>query len=79
MAYNAGNAFTGVPGGFGQTPAGVVPGSGAVYTMGTNLPPVDPNNFPGTVHFGPATTIHAPAGSIILPGGAVLEPTIYPN
>ncbi|CAF1254369.1 unnamed protein product [Adineta ricciae] len=58
-------------------PAGFTPistGSGAVHTIGTNLPPVDPNNFAGTVHFGPATTTHFPAGSIILPGGAVLPP-----
>ena len=27
---------------------------GAPATLGTNLPAVDPNNFAGTVHFGPS-------------------------
>ncbi len=42
-------------------PGGVFPNanvgnSGAVYTLGTNLPSVDPNNFYGTVHHGPSST-----------------------
>ena len=29
---------------------------GAPTTLDANLPPVDPNNFPGTVHFAPSVT-----------------------
>jgi len=38
-------------------------------TPGFNLPSVDPNNFPGTVHFGPATTF-VTAPSVSFPGAA---------
>ena len=49
-----------------------MPGVGAPITLGTNLPHVDPNNFPGTVHFGPSTVL-AP-GAQIMPGGGVFNP-----
>jgi hypothetical protein len=41
-------------------PNGVINSSlgvpGAPITMGVNLPPVNPNNYPGTIHFGPSVT-----------------------
>jgi len=43
------------PGGFPNANLGVG-GSGVVHTIGSSLPSVDPNNFPGTVHFGQPTT-----------------------
>lgn len=56
-------------------PAGIVPtinptGSGAVYTLGNNLPAVDPNNYAGTVHFGqPTTTVGQGYGQYAAGGG----------
>ncbi len=35
-------------------------GLGFPSIPGSNLPNVDPNNYPGTVHFGPSTTIVGP-------------------
>jgi hypothetical protein len=31
-------------------------GMGGGYPLGAHTPSVNPNNFPGTVHFGPSTT-----------------------
>ena len=46
------NFFSG-PGGVSNVSLG---GPGLPPTLGANLPPVDPNNFAGTVHFGQAVT-----------------------
>jgi hypothetical protein len=73
-------------------PTGIVPNanvgsSGAVYTLGTNLPSIDPNNYGGTVHFGPSTAYSGSAygqypesAGIINPNlGATGGANIYPG
>ena len=62
-------------------PGGIIPnanllGSGGVITMGNNLSSVDPNNFPGTVHFGPSTTTIGTPGAQFLPGAGFVNPNL---
>jgi len=54
--------FSSVPGVGNVAPAatGIAnTGNAGVATLGANLPHVDPNNFPGTVHWGPEQTVSA--------------------
>ncbi|CAF0925475.1 unnamed protein product [Adineta steineri] len=88
MAYNmgAGSAFGGFAGGYNQTPVAVpggvvipgevIPISSEVITMGTNLPSVNPNTYPGTVHFGPSTTFVGPSTGAFLPGVGIVDPNL---
>jgi hypothetical protein len=48
-------------------------GFSGVPTIGTNLPNVNPNNFSGTVHFGPATTYGGQLPGQFLPGAGGLN------
>jgi hypothetical protein len=46
-------------------------GTGGVGTLGANLPHVDPNNFQGTVHWGPEQMMSGlQAGQLPLGGAA---------
>ncbi|CAF1135046.1 unnamed protein product [Adineta steineri] len=88
MAYNmgAGSTFGGFAGGYNQAPVAVpggvvipgevIPISSEVITMGTNLPSVNPNTYPGTVHFGPSTTFVGPSTGAFLPGVGIVDPNL---
>ncbi len=52
--------FSSVPGVGNLAPAATGfanTGAAGTSTLGANLPHVDPNNFPGTVHWGPEQTM----------------------
>ena len=72
---------------FYLAPVGIAPvfdpnviGSGVVHTLGSDLPSVNPNTYPGTVHFGPSTTVVGHGVGQVLPSGTVvLDPTLNAN
>ncbi len=57
--------------GVGDVPpatAGFASGEAAgASTLGANLPHVNPNNFPGTVHWGPETVVSGPQAGQLPP------------
>jgi len=66
-----GGVFGGYAGGFNQTPQGYFfpPssnsfGGGYPSGLGSYLPSVDPNTYPGTVHFGPSTAVIGPSSVV---------------
>ncbi len=51
-------------------------GTQVPITLGANLPHVDPNNFQGTVHWGPEQVMSVPpGGQLPLSGGAASSGT----
>lgn len=53
MAFNPGANYGG---NFSGIPVVNPTAPGGVYTMGLDLPHVNPNTYSGNVHFGPAST-----------------------
>ena len=55
-------------------------GAGVVHTLGPDLPSVNPNTYPGTVHFGPSTTIVGHGVGQVLPSGTIVsDPSLNAN